>query len=113
MKYCTHCGCEVVDDATVCPKCGSELSVPSTYKKSKSSYSFDGGTNGFAIAGFVCSFFIPLLGWIFGGIGLNRANSTYGKGKGYRLQQLSLLQLCLSLTWSLSLQDNIKLSNKK
>lgn len=43
MKYCTHCGCEVVDDATVCPKCGSELSVPSTYKKSKSSYSFDGG----------------------------------------------------------------------
>lgn len=63
-------------------KCGSELSVPSTYKKSKSSYSFDGGKNGFAIAGFVCSFFIPLLGWIFGGIGLNRANSTYGKGKG-------------------------------
>ena len=51
-------------------------------KKSKSSYSFDGETNGFAIAGFVCSFFIPLLGWIFGGIGLNRANSTYGKGKG-------------------------------
>ena len=46
MKYCTHCGCEVVDDATVCPKCGSELSVPSTYKKSKSSYSFDGGKNG-------------------------------------------------------------------
>lgn len=39
MKYCTHCGCEVVDDASVCPKCGSELSVPSTYKKSKSSYS--------------------------------------------------------------------------
>lgn len=32
MKYCTHCGCEVVDDASVCPKCGSELSVPSTYK---------------------------------------------------------------------------------
>lgn len=82
MKYCTHCGCEVVDDASVCPKCGSELSVPSTYKKSKSSYSFDGGKNGFAIAGFVCSFFIPLLGWIFGGIGLNRANSTYDKGKG-------------------------------
>lgn len=82
MKYCTHCWCEVVDDASVCPKCGSELSVPSTYKKSKSSNSFDGGKNGFAIAGFVCSFFIPLLGWIFGGIGLNRANSTYGKGKG-------------------------------
>lgn len=35
MKYCTHCGCEVVDDASVCPKCGSELSVPSTYKKIK------------------------------------------------------------------------------
>lgn len=109
MKYCTHCGCEVVDDASVCPKCGSELSVPSTYKKSKSSYSFDGGKNGFAIAGFVCSFFIPLLGWIFGGSG----GAFELREKAYRLQQLSLLQLCLSLTWSLSLQDNIKLSNKK
>lgn len=32
MKYCTHCGCEVVDDASVCPKCGSELSVQALTK---------------------------------------------------------------------------------
>lgn len=113
MKYCTHCGCEVVDDASVCPKCGSELSVPSTYKKSKSSYSFDGGKNGFAIAGFVCSFFIPLLGWIFGGIGLNRANSTYGKGKGLSIAAIIIASAMFVFNMVFSLQDNIKLSNKK
>ena len=29
--------------------------------------------NSLALAGFICAFFIPLLGWIFGGIGLSRA----------------------------------------
>ena len=35
-----------------------------------------------AIAGFICSFFSPLLGWIFGGIGLNRSIKRNGKGQG-------------------------------
>lgn len=25
MKYCSHCGNEVVDDAVVCPKCGCKI----------------------------------------------------------------------------------------
>lgn len=40
------------------------------------------GSNGMAIAGFVCSFFIPLLGLIFSIIGLNRSKNMYGKGRG-------------------------------
>lgn len=46
-------------------------------------------SNGMAIAGFVCSFFSPLLGWIFGGIGLNKANKLQsGKGKGLAIAAL-------------------------
>lgn len=37
--------------------------------------------NSIALAGFICAFFIPLLGWIFGGIGLSRAKRCGGNGK--------------------------------
>ena len=46
--------------------------------------------NGMAIAGFVCSFFIPLLGWIFGGIGLSRSQKLDGKGKGFSIAAIAI-----------------------
>lgn len=39
-------------------------------------------SNGMAIAGFVCSFFIAILGLIFSIIGLNRSKQMGGKGRG-------------------------------
>lgn len=39
-------------------------------------------TNGFAIAGFVCSFFTSIIGLIFSIIGLNQIKRQGGKGKG-------------------------------
>ena len=79
--FCSKCGEEINDQAVICPKCGcatknyisNEINVPPVEK------------NGIAIAGFVCSFFIPLLGWIFGGIGLSRANKRNGKFKGFSI----------------------------
>lgn len=38
--------------------------------------------NGFAIAGFVLSFFFAVLGIVFSSIGLSKANKMNGKGKG-------------------------------
>lgn len=79
--YCKNCGTEINDQAVVCPKCGvptSNYSAP-TENTNK---------NGFAIAGFVCSFFIPLLGWIFGGIGLSRALKRNGKFMGFAIAAL-------------------------
>lgn len=40
------------------------------------------GSNGMAIAGFVCAFLVPLLGLIFSIIGLNKSKTLGGKGKG-------------------------------
>lgn len=50
MKYCQHCGNELLDNAVICPSCGcavgsTEADEPST------------GLN-------VLSFFFPIVGWI-------------------------------------------------
>ena len=50
-------------------------------------------SNGFAIAGFICSFFIPLLGLIFSIIGLNKVKET-NAGKG-----LSIAGIIISAGW--------------
>lgn len=82
MKYCSHCGNECVDDALICTNCG--CSVEPTINAIKPQ------NNGFAIAGFVCSFFIPLLGWIFGGIGLSKSKKIGGKGQGFSIAALAI-----------------------
>ena len=36
MKYCSHCGNEVVDEAVVCPKCGCQVYSKETFSDSDS-----------------------------------------------------------------------------
>lgn len=36
MKYCSHCGNEVVDEAVVCPKCGCQVYSKETFSVSES-----------------------------------------------------------------------------
>ena len=85
IMYCSKCGEEIMDQALVCPKCGCATSnftaINTPVIKDK---------NGIAIAGFVCSFFIPLLGWVFGGIGLSRANKRNGKFKGFSIAAIAI-----------------------
>ena len=81
VQYCKNCGKKIDINATICMYCATwvkEESKPQAEKK----------TNGMAIAGFVCSFIIPLLGWIFGGIGLAKANKLEGKGMGFSIAAL-------------------------
>ena len=47
-----------------------------------------------AIAGFIVSFFVPVLGLIFSIIGLNKANQLNGSGKGF-----AKAGLILSIVW--------------
>ena len=30
MKYCTHCGKEILDEAVICPHCGCKVETPSS-----------------------------------------------------------------------------------
>lgn len=56
-------------------------------------------SNGMAIAGFVCSFFIPLLGVIFSIIGLNKSESLNGKGHGLAVSGIviSIIRFVIAL----------------
>lgn len=73
--FCKKCGKEILDEAVICPNCG--VQVGEIAKQTEE----DKNGNGMAVAGFICSFFVPLLGWVFGGIGLSRAGKRGGKGK--------------------------------
>ena len=88
VRYCKFCGKQIHPEAVVCVHCGCAIQpmketqnpqVPETPKN-----------NGMAIAGFVCSFFIPLLGWIFGGIGLAKSKKLGGKGKGFSIAAIAI-----------------------
>ena len=79
--FCTNCGKELHDEAVFCPACGVPTHNMAMVKKNAPQQEQPKG-NGMAVAGFVCSFFIPILGWVFGGIGLARANKRNGKGLG-------------------------------
>ena len=83
--FCNNCGSQIDDKAVVCPHCGAATQNLNVTTQNKS--------NGFAIAGFVLSFFFALLGLIFSIIGLNKAK-TIGSGKG-----LAIAGLVISLVW--------------
>ena len=82
MKFCQNCGNQVDDAAFVCVKCGCQVGSQQATNTSD--------TNGMAIAGFVCSFLSPLLGWVFGGIGLSKSRKMNGKGKGFAIAALAI-----------------------
>ena len=100
--YCTKCGKEIKDGSKFCEFCGADVSgeksnptiTNPTVELTNSSVATEAPvqtassnkkSNGFAVAGLVCSFIMPLLGWIFGGIGLSRANKRNGKFKGFSI----------------------------
>lgn len=71
--FCKNCGKEIDDNAYVCPYCGVRTETTSVTGQS--------ATNGFAIAGFVLSFFVSLLGLIFSIIGLKKSKEC-NSGRG-------------------------------
>ena len=78
--YCRKCGKEIPDDSSVCPYCGVEVITTNNYQVYNK-------TNTMAIVGLITAFLSPLLGWIFGGIGLKRSNNGYG-GRGIAILAL-------------------------
>ncbi|MDE7395696.1 MAG: zinc-ribbon domain-containing protein [Clostridiales bacterium] len=101
--FCKKCGAEIDDNAVVCPKCG--VATENYQKQSDNGQKPTKGKegNGIAIAGFICSFFIPLLGWIFGGIGLARSKQRNGKGKGFAIAALTIASVVFLIALGLQM----------
>lgn len=79
MKYCSHCGGELFEQAVVCPKCGCQVhefnfNANDSEKVNQTSETkpIKKQTNTMALVGFILSFLVPLLGLIFSCIGRNQ-----------------------------------------
>ena len=64
MKYCSHCGKEVDDNAYVCPNCGCKIHSDK-----------DESLSVISIVGFIFAFIMPLVGLIVSIVAHNNAKS--------------------------------------
>lgn len=81
-KFCGNCGATMSADASFCTKCGKAIKGETKKEVVTEVTSEPSPTNGFAIAGFVCSFFFNILGLVFSIIGINKSKDLNGNGKG-------------------------------
>lgn len=91
-KFCSNCGNEVADEAVICPKCGVSVNQKNQNVSPKGNNS-----NGMATAGFVLSFFVPLLGLIFSILGLKKVKET-NTGKGLSTAGIIISSIALFIT---------------
>lgn len=77
-KFCGSCGKEISEGATFCGNCGSQISIDEQNVSAVDTNKY----NGMAIAGFVLSFFVPILGLIFSSVGMSKTKKIGQKGYG-------------------------------
>ena len=76
MKYCTHCGAEMVDEAVVCIKCGCAAQPVKTAANASNN------KNEVAVVAIIFALFFPILGFILGCVGLGKSDKLNGEGQG-------------------------------
>lgn len=88
MKYCTHCGNQLVDEAVICPQCGcaaenyGQYSAP--YGQQPQSQPRTKSLSALSLVGFILAFVIPLAGLICSIIGYKNAiNDLDDRSKGF------------------------------
>ena len=91
-NFCPNCGNILNDNTTMCPKCGMQI-TQSNMTNSMNNMNTSGsintmntapssnGENNIAIAGFILSFIIPIIGLILSIIGLKKSKET-NNGRG-------------------------------
>lgn len=111
MNFCPMCGEQVQEGQLYCGKCGAsvenfEIRPQGGYYAQPQQMSC-----GMAIAGFVCSFFIALLGLIFSIVGLSQINKYNGMltGKGLAVAGIiiSIITILFQVLAYLALRDII------
>ena len=101
--FCKKCGKEIMENTDFCPYCGTKTTQNTTETQAQQ---YQPKSNGIAIAGFICSFFIPLLGWIFGGVGLHRSKERNGVGKGFSISAIVIATVIFFISFVRILNSN-------
>ena len=94
--YCRKCGAQIDDEAYVCVHCGALVKEP-TETAAGNVENRQKKTNGMAIAGFVCSFFLPVLGLIFSIIAMKQCEERGCDGYGLAKAGKIISIVCLVL----------------
>lgn len=82
-KFCSKCGKEVGKTDAFCQYCGGQIAEEVKAEKVTKVETSEGNpNNGMAVAGFILSFFVPLLGLIFSIVGVVKSRNLNGAGKG-------------------------------
>jgi len=91
MKFCEHCGNEVLDDAVICPKCGCSVSNGNAPQAQQGQVPPMMDTySGLSIAGFILSFLGGLLGLILSIVAYNEAKRV-GSQKSMTLSRAGII----------------------
>ena len=98
-RFCTHCGHRVHEQAVVCVNCGCAVDG----NRAATPAQQNGQGNGMAIAGFICSFLVPILGWVFGGVGLAKSKKLNGKGKGLSIAAIVIASVSWFINFMITL----------
>ena len=94
--FCKNCGKEIDDRAAVCPHCG--VPTPNAQQSQVVNVNVTGShSNGFAIAGFILSFFGGILGLIFSIVGLQKSKLPEYNGSGKGLAIAGIVLSCIAL----------------
>lgn len=94
MKFCTHCGAEILDEAAICTKCGCPVDSTTANTTSKPKL------NVLALVGFILSlgslilYYFGILtaiaGIICSIVGLVQVNRRGERGKGFAIAGISV-----------------------
>ena len=85
--YCKNCGCNLDDNAEVCPECGvaTKNTIPFGALNNNQNTAVYTGTNVVAIVGFILSFIVALAGLICSLIGYKKAPEYNENGRGFAI----------------------------
>ena len=104
-KYCTKCGNSLEDNAAFCTKCGSPQGYVNYNKNynnyNQGNYSYNNQqvnrTNGYALAGFILSFFFFMIALIFSIIGYSQSKKMNGEGKGLAIAGIIICSVRIAI----------------
>ena len=89
--FCSHCGKEVSNEAYVCTYCGCLVKDKKPEQKTLGTQS-----NVMAMLGVIFAFFFPILGFVFGAIGIAKAKEFNGVG-----EKMANLAISISLVMTI------------